>query len=82
MYGGALDNPRRGRLDNVFSDNEYAESSVTSTSSISSPVTNGGGLVRSFSQPDFMQELSNSEPLHQEPASIFIRPGIGSLTFR
>lgn len=39
-------------------------------------------LTRSLSQPDFMQENGIGEKIHQEPASIFVRPGIGSIAFR
>lgn len=78
--GGTLDNSRRGRLDGIFNDAEY------NTQSVSKPANGGttGGLTRSLSQPDFMQELENGvgEKIHQEPASIFVRPGIGSIAFR
>lgn len=71
MYGGTLDAPKRGRLDDVF--NEAEEHNIF-------PHSN---LTRSISQPDFMHELNNNEDnISQEPASIFVRPGIGSLAFR
>lgn len=71
MFGGTLDVPKRGRLDGVF--NESDENNRF-------PHSN---LTRSMSQPDFMHELNNNEEnTQQEPASIFVRPGIGSLAFR
>ncbi|KAF5306861.1 hypothetical protein FQA39_LY00091 [Lamprigera yunnana] len=80
MYCGTLDNPRRGRLNDVFNENEYSDS--TSDSNTTQSITNGNVLKRSVSQPDFMQQLDTSESLQQEPASIFVRPGIGSFAFR
>ncbi|XP_017783952.1 PREDICTED: Usher syndrome type-1G protein homolog [Nicrophorus vespilloides] len=78
LYGGVLEDTRRGRLDGVFNEAE----------SVLSPNQSNGGsgtLTRSISQPDFMHELEQNEPLHHqpvEPGSIFVRPGIGSLAFR
>lgn len=75
LYGGTLDNSRRGRLDGIFNDSEYDSGTIK-------PVN--GNLTRSLSQPDFMQEIENenADKIHQEPASIFVRPGIGSIAFR
>lgn len=74
LYGGTLDNTRRGRLDGIFNETEQNQQK---------PMDGSGNLTRSLSQPDFMQELQNgNEKIHQEPASIFVRPGIGSLAFR
>ncbi|XP_031353769.1 Usher syndrome type-1G protein homolog isoform X2 [Photinus pyralis] len=78
MYGGTLDNPRRGRLNDVFNDDNYLETSVKSDGG--DTLTNGV-LKRSVSQPDFMQQLGNSDVIQQEPASIFVRPGVGSFAF-
>lgn len=81
MYGGTLENPRRGRLDNVFNENDYM-TSATSETDTAPTVSNGSVLKRSMSQPDFMQQLDDGNSLQQEPASIFVRPGIGSFAFR
>lgn len=71
MYGGTLENSKRGRLESIFNESDAELQPATGT------------LTRSISQPDFMQELNNnSENVQQEPASIFVRPGIGSLAFR
>lgn len=77
MYGGTLDNARRGRLNNVFIDDNYLETSIKTDGGT---LTNGV-LKRSVSQPDFMQQLDNSDVIQQEPASIFVRPGVGSFAF-
>lgn len=71
MYGGTLEAPKRGRLNGVFNDSDDTN-------------TFPSNLTRSISQPDFMQELGNGDnnDQEQEPASIFVRPGIGSLAFR
>lgn len=77
LYSGTLDGTKRGRLDGIFNDAEY--------NGLQKATTNGAPLTRSLSQPDFMQELQQENGLgkiHQEPASIFVRPGIGSLAFR
>lgn len=75
LYGGTLENTRRGRLDGIFNEAEqYQQKPIDGSAS---------NLTRSLSQPDFMQQLQNgNEKIHQEPASIFVRPGIGSLAFR
>ncbi|KAJ8926377.1 hypothetical protein NQ314_021266 [Rhamnusium bicolor] len=77
LYGGTLDNAnhRRGRLDGIFNEAEYIDNAPPPPSS---------GLTRSISQPDFMQELQRNGDanLHQEPSSIFIRPGMGSIVIR
>lgn len=80
MYGGTLDNPRRGRLNDVFNESDYLESSDKSDIPTTGTLTNGV-LKRSISQPDFMQQLDNSDVIQQEPASIFVRPGVGSFAF-
>ncbi|KAJ8956701.1 hypothetical protein NQ318_014056 [Aromia moschata] len=48
------------------------------------PPPPSGGLTRSISQPNFMQELQRNGDanLHQEPPSIFVRPGMGSIVIR
>lgn len=76
LYGGTLENSRRGRLDGIFNDNEYNTNTIKANGN--------GNLTRSLSQPDFMQEIENenADKIHQEPASIFVRPGIGSIAFR
>lgn len=73
MYTGTLENSRRTKLNDVFKDPENEENTP-----------NNGTLIRSVSQPDFMHELNNnsSESSNQEAASIFVRPGIGSIAFR
>lgn len=79
LYGGTLDNNRRGRLDGIFNDNEYNSNTIKANGN-----ANTTNLTRSLSQPDFMQEIANenADKIHQEPASIFVRPGIGSIAFR
>ncbi|XP_018326475.1 Usher syndrome type-1G protein homolog [Agrilus planipennis] len=72
MYGGTIDPPRRGLLENVFNEADYA------TNENKEPTN----LTRSVSQPDFVQELNNNENIHQEQSSIFNRAGLGSLAFR
>ncbi|XP_019868088.1 Usher syndrome type-1G protein homolog [Aethina tumida] len=69
LYGGTIEN-RRGRLDGVFNEAEHVNSAP--------PPSNG--MIRSMSQPDFVQELANSDT--KEPQSIFIRPGMGSIVIR
>lgn len=79
LLGGTLDNNRRGRLDGIFNDNEYNSNTIKANGS-----NGNSNLTRSLSQPDFMQEIENenADKIHQEPASIFVRPGIGSIAFR
>ncbi|CAH1115901.1 unnamed protein product [Phaedon cochleariae] len=79
LYGGTLEGStfkERGRLEGIFNEAEYIDDSPTPPPS--------QGLTRSKSQPDFMQELRNNpnNKLHQEPPSIFIRPGMGSIVIR
>ncbi|KAF5302068.1 hypothetical protein FQR65_LT08618 [Abscondita terminalis] len=81
MLGGTLEYSRRGRLDNVFNEPDYADSTTSETNNTTPSVANENGLKRSVSQPDFMQQLDGDNSLRQEPASIFVRPGIGSLAF-
>lgn len=65
---------RRGRLDGIFHEAEYIDSTPSSLNS---------GLTRSKSQPDFLQQLRNEDNrLRQEPSSIFVRPGMGSIVIR
>lgn len=65
---------RRGRLDNIFNEAEYIDNV---------PPPPSGGLTRSKSQPDFLQQLRNEDNrLHQEQPSIFVRPGMGSIVIR
>lgn len=71
MYGGTIENTRRGKLDGIFNESESQDSQPTN-----------GNLIRSLSQPDFNQEYNNNEGTNHEPASIFVRPGIGSIAFR
>lgn len=79
LYGGTIDNTaqytKRGRLDGIFNEAEYIDNAPPPPSS---------GLTRSISQPDFMQELrkNGDNNLSQEPPSIFIRPGMGSIVIR
>ncbi|KAJ8970248.1 hypothetical protein NQ317_017610 [Molorchus minor] len=78
LYGGTIENinyQRRGRLDGIFNEAEYIDKA---------PPPPSGGLTRSLSQPDFMQELQRNGDanLHQEPPSIFVRPGMGSIVIR
>ncbi|KAH1026213.1 hypothetical protein HUJ05_010763 [Dendroctonus ponderosae] len=80
MYGGTLqraafESHQRGRLDGLFNEAEQVESRAAP------PPSNG--MLRSISQPDFLAELQNNadKPL-QEPSSIFIRPGMGSIVIR
>ncbi|XP_044253834.1 Usher syndrome type-1G protein homolog isoform X1 [Tribolium madens] len=76
LYTGTIDG-RRGRLESVFNEAEYIDSSPP-------PPPSSNGLIRSMSQPDFMHELETNgdNKIQQEPASIFVRPGIGSIAFR
>lgn len=77
LLGGTLEKEnfgRRARLDGVFNEAEYIDNS---------PAPPSGGLTRSKSQPDFLQQLRNEDnKLHQEPSSIFVRPGMGSIVIR
>lgn len=78
LYGGTIENnsyTKRGRLDGIFNEAEYIDNT---------PPPPSGGLTRSISQPDFMQELrrNGDNNLNQEPPSIFIRPGMGSIVIR
>ncbi|XP_063916982.1 pre-mRNA splicing regulator USH1G [Zophobas morio] len=75
LYAGTIDSKAGQRLESVFNKDEYIVESP--------PPPPSNGLTRSISQPDFMHELeTNGDKMHQEPASIFVRPGIGSLAFR
>lgn len=72
MYGGTLEAPKRGRLEGIFNGSDAINNDRVPNA-----------LTRSLSQPDFIHELNNNEDnVQQEPASIFVRPGIGSLAFR
>ncbi|CAG9835932.1 unnamed protein product [Diabrotica balteata] len=81
LYGGTLEAvgfKERGRLDSIFNE---AESITSVPTNPTAPPP--GRLTRSLSQPDFLQEMrKNAEDKMQEPASIFIRPGIGSIVIR
>ncbi|CAH0564413.1 unnamed protein product [Brassicogethes aeneus] len=74
LYGGTIDN-RRGRLDNMFNEAEFNNNNTA-------PPPPSNGMVRSLSQPDFLQQLQGSGDKQQEPSSIFIRPGMGSIVIR
>lgn len=78
LYSGTLESGRRGKLDGVFNEAEH----VNRRNSNAPPPSNG--MSRSLSQPDFMQQLREEglQKVNQEPASIFVRPGIGSIAFR
>ncbi|KAG5898905.1 hypothetical protein JTB14_000153 [Gonioctena quinquepunctata] len=76
LLGGTLEGSslkERGRLEGIFNESDYIDGSPPS-----------GALIRSKSQPDFLQQLRNNGDslLHQEPPSIFIRPGMGSIVIR
>lgn len=77
LLGGTLEKEnfgRRGRLSGVFNEAEYIENDEQ---------THGGGLTRSKSQPDFLQQLRNEDnKMHQDQQSIFVRPGMGSIVIR
>ncbi|XP_074036043.1 SAM_USH1G_HARP domain-containing protein Sans [Leptinotarsa decemlineata] len=77
LLGGTLEGSsfkERGRLDGIFNEAEY----------INNYQPPSGRLMRSKSQPDFLQEMRNNSDnlLHQEPPSIFIRPEMGSIVIR
>ncbi|RZC31847.1 Ankryin repeat domain containing protein, partial [Asbolus verrucosus] len=75
LYTNTIDPIRRNRLETVFNEAEYIDSSP--------PPPPSNGLTRSISQPDFMHELENNgDKIHHEPASIFVRPGLGSIAIR
>lgn len=77
LYSGSIEN-KRGKLNGVFNEAENIDTLVERETPPPS-----SGLTRSLSQPDFMHNLHNdSEKNCQEPASIFVRPGIGSIAFR
>ncbi|XP_045476823.1 Usher syndrome type-1G protein homolog [Harmonia axyridis] len=78
LYSGTLEQTRRGKLNGVF--NEIEE--VNTRNNYATIQSNG--MSRSLSQPDFMQQLREEglQKVDQEPASIFVRPGIGSMAFR
>ena len=78
MYSGTVENTKRGRLNGVFNGNGSVTDEVDTLEEDVPPAP--GPLTRSISQPDFVHELTNDE--NREPASIFVRPGIGSLAFR
>ncbi|XP_066258299.1 ankyrin repeat and SAM domain-containing protein 4B-like isoform X1 [Euwallacea similis] len=80
IFGGTLQRSafephQRGRLDGLFNEAEQVGNNP--------PTSPSNGLSRSVSQPDFLAELQNNadKPL-QEPSSIFIRPGMGSIVIR
>ncbi|KAL1494087.1 hypothetical protein ABEB36_009740 [Hypothenemus hampei] len=80
MYGGTLQKSsfeahQRGRLDGLFNETEQIVNTI--------PNSSNGFLARSISQPDFMAEIQKNpdKPL-QEPSSIFVRPGMGSIVIR
>ncbi|XP_060522988.1 pre-mRNA splicing regulator USH1G isoform X2 [Cylas formicarius] len=81
MYGGTLQRTafephRRGRLDGIFNEAEDVDGPGGTP-----PPSNG--MIRSMSQPDFLAELErNGDKPAQEPSSIFIRPGMGSIVIR
>lgn len=80
LFGGTLqrsafDSHQRGRLDGLFNEAEQVAPKAPP------PPTNG--LIRSVSQPDFLAELQNNgDKTVQEPSSIFVRPGMGSIVIR
>lgn len=79
LYGGTLETinlKERGRLDGIFNEDEY----INANQQAPPP----GRLIRSKSQPDFLQEMRNNSDnkMQQEPSSIFIRPGMGSIVIR
>ncbi|KAK9883455.1 hypothetical protein WA026_001633 [Henosepilachna vigintioctopunctata] len=79
LYSGTLEPTRRGKLDGVFNEADQADIHNEDTP----PPSNG--MSRSRSQPDFLQQLREenaSKEVHEAPASIFVRPGIGSIAFR
>lgn len=74
MYVGSFDPVgKRGKLqDVVFEENDHIPSN-----------NNHEGLTRSLSQPDFLAaDMGIARDMLQEPASIFDRPGMGSIAFR
>lgn len=77
LYGGTLEGSslkERGRLDGIFNEAESVNNVITPPP---------GRLIRSQSQPDFLQEMrNNADDKMQDSASIFIRPGIGSIVIR
>ncbi|CAG9856370.1 unnamed protein product [Phyllotreta striolata] len=78
MYGGTLEAvnlKERGRLDGIFNEAEFHSHE---------PAPPAGRLLRSKSQPDFLQEMRNNaeNKMQQERSSIFDRPGIGSIVIR
>ncbi|KAL3274448.1 hypothetical protein HHI36_015836 [Cryptolaemus montrouzieri] len=78
LYSGTIGPTKRGKLNGVFNEAEH----VDRMNDYTPPPSNG--MSRSLSQPDFMQQLRAEEgnKRNQEPASIFVRPGIGSIAFR
>lgn len=76
LYTGTINSMKKGRLEGLFNEAEYIESSP--------PPPPSNGLTRSISQPDFMLELETNGDgkLPQQQAGIFVRPGIGSIAFR
>ncbi|GJQ81829.1 hypothetical protein Trydic_g368 [Trypoxylus dichotomus] len=77
LYSGTVENTRnKAKLGDMFNGNHVSDNE----DDIDNKQANKPNLTRSISQPDFIHELNNSES--QEPASIFVRPGIGSLAFR
>lgn len=75
MYVGTFDQQgKRGKLQDVL----FEESNH-----IPAANNNHEGLTRSLSQPDFLAaNMGISREMLQEPASIFDRPGMGSIAFR
>ncbi|KRT86887.1 Ankyrin repeat-containing protein, partial [Oryctes borbonicus] len=77
LYSGTIENrTNRANLGNVFNGNHLSDNE----DEVDDKHGNKPNLTRSISQPDFIHELNNGDS--QEPASIFVRPGIGSLAFR
>lgn len=75
MYVGTFDQAgKRGKLQDVlFEDNSHHHQPHE-----------GSNLTRSLSQPDFLAADMGitRDIMLQEPASIFDRPGMGSIAFR
>ncbi|KAK9688308.1 SAM domain (Sterile alpha motif) [Popillia japonica] len=77
LFSGAVDPTRnKPKLGDMFNGNHVSDNEDETDDKHN----NRTNLTRSISQPDFIHELNNGD--NQEPASIFVRPGIGSLAFR